>query len=231
MENSEIREKEHEKLQAIRKQLRLCMNGVIATSLREKGMNYKLIFGVPLPEIRQIARMYQPDVDLAEALWHKNVREMKILATMLYPSDVFLKETALRWIDEVPYQEIAEQLSAHLLSASPDREAIVSICLGDGGGGAYRRSCGFLCVANLCIREEKLSPETETLFLSEAKKELAAGVSLTQQAASLALKRFGRLSAGQAAEVLQLIGEFQHCGKPEQEEFYKDIRFEFEYYT
>ena len=31
------------------------MNGVISTSMRQKGMNYKLIFGVPIPEIKHIA--------------------------------------------------------------------------------------------------------------------------------------------------------------------------------
>ena len=48
--------KVQETLQAIRKRLRLAMNGVIASSMREKGMQYKLIFGVPFPEIRQIAK-------------------------------------------------------------------------------------------------------------------------------------------------------------------------------
>ncbi len=42
-------------LKEIRTQLRLAMNGVISTSMREKGIVYKLNFGVPLPEIKQIA--------------------------------------------------------------------------------------------------------------------------------------------------------------------------------
>ena len=43
-----------EQIRDIRKRLRLAMNGVISTSMREKGMNYKLIFGVIyLFDIRQ----------------------------------------------------------------------------------------------------------------------------------------------------------------------------------
>ena len=72
-------------LRNIRKQLRLAMNGVIANSLRQKGMNYKLIFGVPLPEIKQIAASHTPDAGLARALWQEDVREMKILATAHHP--------------------------------------------------------------------------------------------------------------------------------------------------
>ena len=47
-----------EQIREIRKRLRLAMNGVISTSMREKGMNYKIIFGVPIPELRQIAQEY-----------------------------------------------------------------------------------------------------------------------------------------------------------------------------
>ena len=69
-----------EDLRDIRKQLRLAMNGVISTSMRQKGMNYKLIFGVPIPEIKHIAAAHEPDAELARALWKEDVREMKILA-------------------------------------------------------------------------------------------------------------------------------------------------------
>lgn len=48
-------------LKEIRTQLRLAMNGVISTSMREKGIVYKLNFGVPLPEIKQIVATHKPD--------------------------------------------------------------------------------------------------------------------------------------------------------------------------
>ena len=50
------------------------MNGVISTSMRQKGMNYKLIFGVPIPEIKHIAAAHEPDAELARALWKEDVR-------------------------------------------------------------------------------------------------------------------------------------------------------------
>ena len=41
-----------DEIREIRKELRLAMNGVISTSMREKGIVYKLNFGVPYPEIK-----------------------------------------------------------------------------------------------------------------------------------------------------------------------------------
>lgn len=76
-------------LKEIRTQLRLAMNGVISTSMREKGIVYKLNFGVPLPEIKQIATTHKPNSELAVALWKEDIREFKILA-FLQPVDEFV---------------------------------------------------------------------------------------------------------------------------------------------
>lgn len=50
-----------DEIREIRKELRLAMNGVISTSMREKGIVYKLNFGVPYPEIKGIARKHKPN--------------------------------------------------------------------------------------------------------------------------------------------------------------------------
>ena len=48
-----------EQLKDIKTQLRLSMNGVVSQSMREKGLDYKLNFGVELPRIKSIARIHQ----------------------------------------------------------------------------------------------------------------------------------------------------------------------------
>ena len=65
-----------ERLQKIRKRLRLAMNGTISASMREKGNVYKLYFGVPIPELRLIAKEYEPNAELAEMMWQEDTREL-----------------------------------------------------------------------------------------------------------------------------------------------------------
>ena len=65
-----------DEIREIRKQLRLAMNGVISTSMREKGIVYKLNFGVPYPEIKEIARKHKPNGELAAALWKEEIVEL-----------------------------------------------------------------------------------------------------------------------------------------------------------
>ena len=45
----------HETVREIKGKLRLFMNGVLSQSLREKGLKYRLIFGVELPRLKEIA--------------------------------------------------------------------------------------------------------------------------------------------------------------------------------
>lgn len=45
--------------------------------MREKGLVYKLNFGVELPRIKGIAAGYEKDHSLAQALWKEDIRECK----------------------------------------------------------------------------------------------------------------------------------------------------------
>ena len=85
MENIQI----HDTIRDIKSQFRLFMNGVISQSMREKGMGYKLNFGIEYPRIKEIAQRYPKDHQLAQALWKENIRECKIMATLLQPVDTF----------------------------------------------------------------------------------------------------------------------------------------------
>ena len=111
-----------DEIREIRKQLRLAMNGVISTSMREKGIVYKLNFGVPYPEIKEIARKHKPNGELAAALWKEDIREFKILATFLQPAETLPLDEAKRWVKEIPYLEIAEHCCRNLFVHLPYME-------------------------------------------------------------------------------------------------------------
>ena len=85
----------------IKTQLRLSMNGAVSQSMREKGLVYKLNFGVELPRIKMIAESYEKNHDLAQALWKEDIRECKILAGMLQPIETFYPEIADIWVENI----------------------------------------------------------------------------------------------------------------------------------
>ena len=98
-----------ETIRKIKTELRLAMNGVASAYMRENGMNYKLNFGVELPRLRDIAAGFPADHDLAQALWKEDIRECKLLAAMLQPTDTFYPEIADIWVEAMPNTEIASE--------------------------------------------------------------------------------------------------------------------------
>ena len=112
----------NKKIKEIKQSFRLMMNGTASRSMREKGADYKLNWGVSLPDLQAMAEEIGKDYELAISLWKEDVRECKILATMLMPPEKMLPEVAEIWMEQTNSQEMAEiaafQLYQHLDFAS-----------------------------------------------------------------------------------------------------------------
>ena len=108
-----------ETIKEIKKQFRLFMNGVVSQSMREKGLDYKLNFGIELPRLKEIALKFEKNHDVAQALWKENIRECKILAGLLQPVDTFYPEIADIWVEDMCYPEIAELTCMNLFQHLP----------------------------------------------------------------------------------------------------------------
>lgn len=209
----------------IRLRLRKAMNGVVSASMRQKGIEYKLNFGVAIPEIKTIAADYTPDAELAKWLWAQDVREHKILATLLYPHEAFTEEEAERWVEEIRYQEIAEQFCANLVQFLSFATSLAERWIEDERENT--QVSGFLLYARL-YTQGNTSLSSEKL-LTEAKRVMDKGISRPQRAALLALKRYGRLGTTEAKQALDSIKDYQNAESKEKQEFYNDLKFEFEY--
>ena len=79
-----------EQLRGVKRDLRAMMNGVASASMREKGLAYKVIFGVELPRLQTLAEGLPHTTALARALWSENIRECRLLAPMVHPVETFL---------------------------------------------------------------------------------------------------------------------------------------------
>ncbi len=107
------------RVKEIKQSFRLLMNGVAAQSMREKGVDYYINWGASLPHLREMAAEYTPDHTLALELWKENVRECKILATMLMPHDTLSLDIAMLWVEQTRTQEIAEIATMNLYQHLP----------------------------------------------------------------------------------------------------------------
>lgn len=110
-----MNEETHQKLMEIKRSFRLLMNGPTSQSMAQKGVGYKINWGVPFIELKKMALEYGKDYDLAIELWKEDIRECKILATLIMPAEKMLAEITDIWMEQVKSQEMAEMLAFNLL--------------------------------------------------------------------------------------------------------------------
>ncbi len=110
-----MNEETHQKLMQIKRSFRLLMNGPTSQSMTLKGVGYKINWGVPFIELKKMAQEYGKDYDLAIELWKEDIRECKILATLIMPAEKMLAEITDIWMEQVKSQEMAEMLAFNLL--------------------------------------------------------------------------------------------------------------------
>ena len=170
--------------------MRLAMNGVASAYMRENGMNYKLNFGVELPRLRDIAAGYPADHVLAQALWKEDIRECKLLAAMLQPTDTFYPEIADIWVEAMPNTEIAQHTVQNLFCRLPyaSQKAYEWIASEDD----MFQQCGYLILARLFMQGLRPNERSANEFLDQARTALHAPLPVRRAAVS-ALQKYQAL--------------------------------------
>jgi len=209
----------------IRKQCRLAMNGVTSTSMRQKGLSYKINFGLSFQQIKDLAQRYEPNAELAETIWREDTRELKILATLLYPLPEFTKEVADRWVSEIPNQEIREQICFNLFQNLLFANELVSLW-GDDDKEEIRTT-GYWLLARLSV--QKLLGSVKSDDFRYLLVDVATDNISLRNAATLALKHIGRQSKDEADAILKKLSIEIKDDLIEQE-VYNSLDFEFSYY-
>ena len=139
-----------EEAKGIKRSFRLYMNGVAAQSMRDKGLDYKVIWGIPVTRIQTMALEHKPSRELATLLWQSDVRECKLLAMMLMPADSCDEALALSWVADCKNTEMAELIVFSLLQRLPCANKLAVRLL--GSDGKWAQVCAFHLVSRLAVK-------------------------------------------------------------------------------
>lgn len=106
-------------------------NGAVADTLRRYGIPHKIIFGLQVPQLAEIARSLTFDTmaekaDVADQLWaDREVRESRLLATYLFQPENTGIEKAYQLASDIRTQEEADMLSFRLFKRMPDAKNLL----------------------------------------------------------------------------------------------------------
>jgi hypothetical protein len=180
-----------EQVKEIKQSFRQMMDGAVAKSMRDKGLTYKLNWGATLPRLREKADAFDKNYDLAIALWKEDVRECKILATMIMPADQVLPEVIDIWMEQMPSQEIAEQAVFNLFQYLPYAPEKAYTWM--ASDKPLYQLCGFHILARLFMEKREPNERGINEFLDQALVALQGDSLGVKKAAMAAIRRFSEL--------------------------------------
>ena len=199
-------------IKELKQSFRQMMDGATAQSMREKGLDYRLNWGATLPRLQEKARELTansrvPHYDLALALWKENVRECKILATMIMPPDEILPEVVDIWMEQTTTVEIAEQAAFNLYQYLPmaAEKAFLWISSADD----LPQICGYHVLSRLFARHQEPNERGINEFVDQALSALQSENVLVRKAAMQSLVHFadmGLLYERIARSAIRTIG-------------------------
>ena len=186
-----------QKVKEIKQSFRQMMDGQVAQSMRQKGMDYHLNWGATLPRLKEMSEEIKASLNeeqtsnlksLAIALWKENVRECKILATMLMPPDELLPEVADIWMEQTETVEIAEQLAFNLMQNVS--YAAEKAFLWISSAADLPQICGYHILSRLFMR--KLEPNERGIneFMDQALAALQSSTPPLRKAAMQSIIHF-----------------------------------------
>ena len=180
-----------ERVREIKQTLRQLMDGQTAQSMRDKGVDYKLNWGASIPMLREKAEEIGKDYDLAIELWKADVRECKILATMIMPVERMLPEVVDIWMEQMTSQEIAEQAAFNLFQYLPyaPEKAYQWIA----SDKELEQLCGFHILSRLFMNKQEPNERGINEYIDQALAALQGPPMVVRKAAMQSMIRFSEL--------------------------------------
>ena len=203
----------HEQVKEIKKQFRLFMNGVVSQSMREKGLDYKLNFGIELPRLKEIAGKFEKNHDVAQALWKENIRECKILAGLLQPVNTFYPEIADIWVEDMRYPEIAELTCMNLFQHLPYASEKIFEWIADER--EYFQFCGYMLLSRMLMKGNELNERAENEFLDQALTALHDPSGMVCRAAATTLNKYAWHQPAQAKKLGKMLQSLEGTDRME----------------
>lgn len=102
-------------VQEIIEEIKRHMHGSVSDNLSMLGVDYKMNYGVSIPELQKIAVKYADNHQLALDLYQMDIRECKILASLIDNPTMITGEQIDEWAQSFTNVEIVDQVCSNLL--------------------------------------------------------------------------------------------------------------------
>jgi len=114
-------------------------------------------YGVSIPNLRKIAKEIGKNHGLAQQLWASNIRETRILASMIDDPRMVTEKQMEKWVRDFDYWEVCDQCCANLFQKT--KFAYQKAVEWSSNEEEFVKRAGFVLMARLAVSDKKADDE------------------------------------------------------------------------
>ncbi len=191
----------------ILKKLRALSNPKAVEGMARFGINPKNTYGVSIPNLRKMAKETGVNHTLAQQLWKSDIRETRILASMIDDSEVVTEEQMERWVKDFNYWEICDQCCMNLFKYTEfAHQKCVKWSLNER---EFVKRAGFVLMACLAVSDKKADDKQFERFLPIIKREAIDNRNYVKKAVNWALRQIGKRNLNLNKKAMETTKEIE----------------------
>lgn len=156
------------------------------------GINTDEALGVPIPNLRKIAKREGKDHGLARALWASKIHEACILAAMVEEPGKVTSAQMDRWVKAFDSWDLCDQVCSNLFDKTPF--AYEKAFAWAGRDETFVRRAGFTLMACLAVHDKNAPDAKLAAFLPVIEKGADDERNFVKKAVNWALRQTGKRS-------------------------------------
>ena len=178
------------KTNGILKRLRAAGSAANVAGMARYGIRPAKAYGVATPTIRQMAREFRRDTELASALWSTNVLEARHLAAMIADPLQITEEEVERWVREFDCWAVCDSACIGLLWKTPF--AWRKVREWSRRKPEYERRAAFALLAGLAVHDNQATDKQFRMGLRLIAKAAGDDRNFVKKAVNWALRQIGK---------------------------------------
>jgi 3-methyladenine DNA glycosylase AlkD len=146
--------------------------------------------GIPIPELRKLAKVIKKDHALALELWKTGLHEARILASMIDDPIFVTRKQINDWVNDFNSWDICDQVCGNLFDRTPF--AIEKALAFSSDNQEFIKRAGFVLMAEYAVHNKTADDKTFINFLQIIEREAWDNRNFVKKAINWALRQIGK---------------------------------------
>jgi len=158
--------------------------------MRRFGIDSSNALGVPMPEVRKLARSIKKDHALALELWKTGIRETQILASLIDDPKLVTPQQMDVWVKDFNSWDLCDQVCGNLFDRTVF--AMEKALLYSSHTAEFIKRAGFVLMAEFAVHDKKADNEAFIALLPVIEREAWDDRNFVKKAVNWALRQIGK---------------------------------------